>query len=599
MAGCSLGTRPAFEMGSREGKVEKANETAIIAVQRRTLRFAPKSQAMKKALSAPRPFGKSSSSRCADERARVHGSRGLQTMDSLIINAKDTVVVKNADDKSSCIVKLNGDQKIGKSRVNMKDTVGLPYASYFELAGRKFQRIREIVEQADGGECEGNTEAPEALAAAASQGDAPTATNLHALSDAQLRSYVAEILQKNAEVSGVRGDNSFYVDTNTAQKLTDADILKLREEGLSGEEIIKILMKNSDTFAYKTDFAQAKWIKRKEKKYRKKYQVMRCTPATVCEASFSKNKEKICNLRVDSLAQILSQSGIHSGCQVMIIESTVGMVTGAVAYRMRGRGRILSVYGGQQPHLDMARYFNLSHDSIQIIEPIPAVELGPAARSVAKEGFAEFADFPLPPRKSAASNASSAGDESSSGGERNAGTGAADSASSTNDLGDRAQASGKKRKHPTSSTSDALSVPDQLSSTGRTPESQTRLRSYLRQGVDHLIIASRYRPLPLLKAALYLLAPSSPFVIYHEFLEPLLDCYLYLQDSQLALRLVLSDTWMREFQTLPGRMRPDMFMSTSGGYLLCGIYVGMVPRPFLGEPSSSSSSSSEPLSSAT
>jgi hypothetical protein len=33
---------------------------------------------------------------------------------------------------------------------------------------------------------------------------------------------------------------------------------------------------------------------------------------------------------------------------------------------------------------------------------------------------------------------------------------------------------------------------------------------------------------------------------------------------------------MREFQTLPGRVRPDMFMSTSGGYILSGIYVGMV-----------------------
>lgn len=92
-----------------------------------------------------------------------------------------------------------------------------------------------------------------------------------------------------------------------------------------------------------------------------------------------------------------------------------------------------------------------------------------------------------------------------------------------------------------------------------------------------LIIASKYRPLPILKQALYVLQPSSSFVIYHEFLEPLVDCYLYLNSNQLALRLVLSDTWMREFQTLPGRVRPDMFMSTSGGFILTGVYVGMVP----------------------
>ena len=95
--------------------------------------------------------------------------------------------------------------------------------------------------------------------------------------------------------------------------------------------------------------------------------------------------------------------------------------------------------------------------------------------------------------------------------------------------------------------------------------------------VCRLIIASKYRPLPILKQALYLLHPSSSFVVYHEFLEPLVDCYLYLQNHNLALRLVLSDTWMREFQILPGRFRPDMFMSTSGGFILTGIYVGMVP----------------------
>ena len=43
----------------------------------------------------------------------------------------------------------------------------------------------------------------------------------------------------------------------------------------------------------------------------------------------------------------------------------------------------------------------------------------------------------------------------------------------------------------------------------------------------------------------------------------------------LCHQVALSDTWMREFQTLPGRFHPEMFMSTTGGFLLTGIYVGM------------------------
>lgn len=67
--------------------------------------------------------------------------------------------------------------------------------------------------------------------------------------------------------------------------------------------------------------------------------------------------------------------------------------------------------------------------------------------------------------------------------------------------------------------------------------------------------------------------PSGPVVIYSEYMEPLVQCYNYLLNSGLAVRLSLSDTWAREFQTLPGRMHPEMFMSTSGGYILSGVKV--------------------------
>lgn len=64
-------------------------------------------------------------------------------------------------------------------------------------------------------------------------------------------------------------------------------------------------------------------------------------------------------------------------------------------------------------------------------------------------------------------------------------------------------------------------------------------------------------------------------------MEPLVDCFLYLQQAQLAVKMKLSDTWLREFQVLPGRTRPVMFTNTSGGYILSGIYVGNVPCNYM------------------
>jgi hypothetical protein len=91
------------------------------------------------------------------------------------------------------------------------------------------------------------------------------------------------------------------------------------------------------------------------------------------------------------------------------------------------------------------------------------------------------------------------------------------------------------------------------------------------------VICTRFDPLPIVKEAIVLLLPSAPFAIFFEFLEPLVEVYLYLVENQLALRLTLGDTWAREFQTLPNRVHPQMFMSTSAGYVLSGVYVGVVP----------------------
>ena len=135
-----------------------------------------------------------------------------------------------------------------------------------------------------------------------------------------------------------------------------------------------------------------------------------------------------------------------------------------------------------------------------------------------------------------------------------------------------------------------------------------------------LIIATKYDPTVTLFRLLPYLAPSCPFVIYHEFLEPLLHTFHALQNyyvpggggnnnvdddggnsentndvatvastststdatrrkkgttpmmlrHNIAINLRLTDTWFREYQVLEGRTHPKMTMSQNGGYLLTG-----------------------------
>jgi hypothetical protein len=88
---------------------------------------------------------------------------------------------------------------------------------------------------------------------------------------------------------------------------------------------------------------------------------------------------------------------------------------------------------------------------------------------------------------------------------------------------------------------------------------------------DCVIVATRYDPTPTLERLLPHLAPSCPFVVYSEFIEPLALCFQEIQELGLAINIRLSDTWTRGYQVLPGRTHPNMNMSQSGGFILTGI----------------------------
>ena len=67
------------------------------------------------------------------------------------------------------------------------------------------------------------------------------------------------------------------------------------------------------------------------------------------------------NMREDTLGQILSYSNVSAGCQVLVLETCMGVVTGALAERMGGYGKVLAVFSGQQPpYVEMIQRFNLS-----------------------------------------------------------------------------------------------------------------------------------------------------------------------------------------------------------------------------------------------
>lgn len=268
-----------------------------------------------------------------------------------LIKAGDTVVIRLHDEKSCYVTKVEGSQKVGRTRVNMKNMIGRPYGSIFEIQHHQIQYI---------------------------PGDNAS------IIDEFIN---ADVITGGTQVEQEKGDNRGYADTNSAQKLKYEDIKQMRESGVSGTEIIQNLISNSETWGSKTAFAQEKWMKKKQQKYTKRFRVLKATPASICEVYNNKNPEKICSIRGDLLAQLIYQSGVRAGGNLLVFESMLGLIVGTAAYKMRGVGRIYAAYEGQQPHFEIVNCLNLSVEDADIIQPVPAAELAPAADHVLSHGF--------------------------------------------------------------------------------------------------------------------------------------------------------------------------------------------------------------------
>ena len=118
------------------------------------------------------------------------------------------------------------------------------------------------------------------------------------------------------------------------------------------------MVENSSTWENKTEFSKQKYLKKKQQKYMPRVRFLRCTAESLCRTYRLKNPAKICNLREDSLGQILVYGNIFAGAQVLVVDTCMGLVTGAIAERQGGSGRIICPYEGQQPAADILRRFN-------------------------------------------------------------------------------------------------------------------------------------------------------------------------------------------------------------------------------------------------
>uniref|UniRef100_A0A8C2ZRM6 tRNA (adenine(58)-N(1))-methyltransferase non-catalytic subunit TRM6 n=1 Tax=Cyclopterus lumpus TaxID=8103 RepID=A0A8C2ZRM6_CYCLU len=308
-------------------------------------------------------------------------------------------------------------------------------------------------------------------------------------------------------------DNRHILDDGKSQKLTRDDIEILKGQGLKDQEIIQQLVDNSSTFRDKTKYAQDKYIKKKKKKYENTVTILRPSCRILAMMYHGREPGKICHMRYDMLAQMLTLANIHAGSKVLVFETCAGLVLGSVMERMGGYGSVIQMFPGG----------------------------GPVRAGVESFGFpAHFHDtlheFPI-----CHVNALLAG--------------TLDTACKDPPAG-RAQERKVKLEEKRKKLASAAALLE-----GR--------------NADGLVIASRFHPCPVLLGLIQFLSPSRPFVVYSQYKEPLIECFTKLKERGGTVNLRLTDTWLRRYQVLPNRTHPLLLMSGAGGFILSGTTVAV------------------------
>eukprot|EP00118_Oscarella_pearsei_P000057 m.4097 g.4097 ORF g.4097 m.4097 type:complete len:412 (+) comp10212_c0_seq1:13-1248(+) len=326
-------------------------------------------------------------------------------------------------------------------------------------------------------------------------------------------------------------DNRSINDDNLSQKLTRDDITLMKSQGAKPNEIIGQLVENSDTFKERTEYSQAKYIKKKQLRYEDYVTVLQPSARLVCDVCFIKNPSKTLSMRIDTLSQILTMSNVCCGSRVLLVENCQGLVTGSVLQRLGGQGKLIQFCHEAVPVRPALDAFGLTCGVLEPLEDFPLAEVGCFDRKEEEEEEEDKESVAAEPKEVATEEVSS---------------------------------SSRKRKA-------GFDVTERSEKKKIKKERLEMTRQFIKDTqMDSLIIASKFQPWPIVEGLITHLAPSRPFVVYSQYKELLVECFVKLREKGMAVALQLSESLFRHYQVLPQRTRPMMNLKGTGGYLLTG-----------------------------
>jgi tRNA (adenine-N(1)-)-methyltransferase non-catalytic subunit len=483
---------------------------------------------------------------------------GLEVSDTSVVKAGEWVLVVDNETRFSFAAALKeATVRLGKRACSCAPFIGASYGGYFEAINGKLiptnpRDHQEALEDLLGDETEGTAGA----------------------------------------------DNRHLNDHNTSQALTSEEIKAMQEEGKKAE-LVRKLAEGSATFTKRTEFSQEKYLRKKTQKHQIVVQILRPTAALISKAYFSKKSFRVQNLRPDTLAHIATLGNLHAGIRALVIDDCIGLIAGLALERAGGFGAIYNLHQGNDTNPSAIRLFNFTPDQLKALKHVP---IGVLRGTVTAQTFkiddsgADDQTMDVDPNEEEEDHTSKKAQK----------------------LARRIDPSELPPKRKKKDYVPLAKVLEKEAEEGITPEESAerrrknnearRLYRELKwqtlsdykseletRGVDSLLIVGPSHPINALNSTWRYLNLSGAFVIFSEFMQPLLECYEALYQTGTVINMRLTETWHRTYQVLPKRTHPLMNMSAASGYLLTGIKVeAAIPGSVAATEASSSSPIPQP-----
>lgn len=307
--------------------------------------------------------------------------------------------------------------------------------------------------------------------------------------------------------------NEALNDDNTNQRLSTEEIEELKAK-VDGKQLVERVIQGSDSFNQKNAFSQIKYVQRKQRKFLRWFVLRQATIRTLSTYYTKRDPRKVMDLRLDSLSQIICLSNCQAvGSRTLVWDETLGFLTGAILSKISldSEACLVNVHPERQMQVPALMYFNLDETLRSRLHSLQLSTL----HEPLDESFLQHTVV----------------DEHRLAIQR-----------------ERFQNRLLKKK---------------------------TIRTWLDNSLfDTLIIATKQiSPLDIIAALRPCLRPSAKLVVYSSWRELLLPTYADMRRDAAWIDVNLTESWLRPYQSAPGRIHPEMTCNGNTGTILSATLV--------------------------